>query len=127
MSDDRRRDAPTVRITSGISRKGREDLAPWSTVLQPLEDEEPEQRKQPRLGLRLTAMAVLVLGLFTLMVGRLWSLQVLQAPTFRAAEVNTSTRDVAVEPIRGLIYARGGQALVENQVIPVVTSRCCSA
>jgi penicillin-binding protein 2 len=121
VSDDRRRDAPTVRITSGISRKGREDLAPWSTVLQPLEDEEPEQRKQPRLGLRLTAMAVLVLGLFTLMVGRLWSLQVLQAPTFRAAEVNTSTRDVAVEPIRGLIYARGGQALVENQVIPVVT------
>jgi penicillin-binding protein 2 len=125
VSDDRRRDKPTVkptvRITSGISRKGREDLAPWSTVLQPLEDEEPEQRKQPHLGLRLTATAVLVLGLFTVMVGRLWSLQVLQAPTFRAAEINTSTRDVAVEPIRGLIYARGGQALVTNEVIPVVT------
>ncbi len=112
---------PTVRISSGLAYDPRKRPAPWAGVLQPLEEEVETERKAPRLGLRLTLTALIVLGLFTVMVGRLWTLQVLQAPQFKKAEINTATRTVEVAPIRGLIFARGGQMLVGNQVIPVVT------
>jgi penicillin-binding protein 2 len=80
-----------------------------------------EQKKQARIGLRLTITAVIVLGLFTVMVGRLWTLQVLQTKTFKKAEITTSTRQVPLTPLRGLIFARGGQLLVSNRVLAVVT------
>jgi penicillin-binding protein 2 len=85
------------------------------------DEEAGEQKKPARIGLRLTITAVIVLGLFTVMVGRLWTLQVLQTKTFKKAEITTSTRQAPLTPLRGLIFSRGGQLLVSNQVLAVVT------
>lgn len=85
------------------------------------DDEAAEQRKPARIGLRLTATAVVILGLFTVLAGRLWTLQVLQTKTFQQAEQTTSTSPLALTPLRGLVFARGGQLLVGNEILPVVT------
>jgi penicillin-binding protein 2 len=85
------------------------------------EEDTGEQKKTARIGLRLTVTAVVVLGLFTVMAGRLWSLQVLQTKSFRKAEVVTSTQQVPLTPLRGLVFARDGQLLIGDQILPVVT------
>lgn len=110
----------TLRITSS-PRPPRRVPRPPPTALQELDAEDGDDKPQARLGLRLTVTAVVVLALFTVMVGRLWSLQVLQTQHFKQAENNTSTKTVQLTPIRGLIFARDGQLLVSNEVLPVVT------
>ena len=51
------------------------------------EDKEIQRRNQPvHIGLRLTVMGVVVLGLFSMMLVRLWSLQVLQGPAAQRYE-----------------------------------------
>lgn len=114
-------DGAPIRISSGSSARAPATEPPWSSVLRGLEEPDAEDKKQPRLGIRLTLTAIVVLGLFTVMVGRLWTLQVLQTQTFKRAEINTSTRDVPTTPIRGLIFARSGQLLVGDNVLPVAT------
>jgi penicillin-binding protein 2 len=123
MSDDEHRptpQGPTIRISSAVRGPIAGDRPPPSS-LKDLEDDDSEDRPQARLGVRLTITAVIVLALFTVMVGRLWSLQVLQTQTFKNQENNTTTKTVPLTPVRGLIFARGGQLLVSNQVVPVVT------
>jgi penicillin-binding protein 2 len=120
MTDGGEHDVP-IRISSS-QRSSRPAPGPApNTVLRSLDEEETDEKRPARLGVRLTLTAVVVLGLFTIMVGRLWSLQVLQTQTFKNAEINTSTRTVPITPLRGLIFARNGQLLVGNQVLPVVT------
>ncbi len=70
---------------------------------------------------RLGVMGVVVLGLFSIMIVRLWSLQVLQGPTYQRLEHGLTTKTVAIAPPRGLILSRDGQTLVANRVMPVVT------
>lgn len=86
------------------------------------EEKEIERRSQPvHLGLRLTVMGVVVLGLFSMMIVRLWSLQVLQGPAALKADNATTSRVVYLTPPRGLILSRNGDVLVANKVMPVVT------
>jgi len=95
-----------------------------SSPLKRLEDEEKEQqrrRETVHLGLRLTAMGIVILGLFTVMLVRLWSLQVLQGSKYREQAISLATRYVPISPPRGLIAARDGQVLVGDQIEPVVT------
>jgi penicillin-binding protein 2 len=86
------------------------------------EDKEIHRRNQPvHIGLRLTIMGVVVLGLFSMMLVRLWSLQVLQGPAAQRYEHNLSTRTISISPPRGLILSRDGSVLVANQIMAVVT------
>ena len=97
---------------------------PATSSLKRLEDEEREQARRSetvRVGLRLTAMGIVVLGLFSVMIFRLWSLQVLHHSTAQNAVLSLTTRSVPISPPRGLIEARGGQVIVSNKVQPVVT------
>jgi penicillin-binding protein 2 len=95
-----------------------------SSPLKRIEGEEKEiqRRNQPvHIGLRLTVMGVVVLGLFSMMIVRLWSLQVLQGPAARSYELSLSTRTIAISPTRGLILSRDGSVLVANKIMSVVT------
>jgi penicillin-binding protein 2 len=66
-------------------------------------------------------MGVVVLGLFSIMLVRLWSLQVLQGPAAQKYEHSLSHRTILVSPPRGLILSRNGTVLVANKVMSVVT------
>ncbi len=97
---------------------------PAASPLKRLEEERKEQarrRESVRVGVRLTAMGIVVIGLFGVMVFRLWSLQVLHSSSAISNVISLTTRDVAITPPRGLIEARGGQVLVSNKVEPVIT------
>jgi penicillin-binding protein 2 len=97
---------------------------PPASPLKRLEDEERDQARRAervRAGVRLTVMGVVVLGLFSVMMLRLWSMQVLHSSSAINNVIALTTRPVTISPIRGLIEARGGQVLVGNKVEPVVT------
>ncbi|MHB1986691.1 MAG: penicillin-binding protein 2 [Acidimicrobiales bacterium] len=92
--------------------------------LRRMEGEEKELARRSetvRVGLRLTVMGAVVLGLFSVMIFRLWSLQVLHSSSAINSVLNLTTRDVPISPPRGLIEARGGQVIVSDKVEPVVT------
>ncbi|MDH5740929.1 MAG: penicillin-binding transpeptidase domain-containing protein, partial [Nitrospira sp.] len=61
------------------------------------------------LGLRVGLL--LVVGLLGL---RLWHLQILEGPYYRDLSENNRTRQVLLEPARGLIYDRNGILLANN-------------
>ena len=95
-----------------------------SSPLKRLEEEEREQQRRQesaRFGLRLTIMGLIVMVAFSAVVVRLWSLQVLHSSHYRNAALVFQQQTVPVTPARGLIMARGGQVLVGDQVLPVVT------
>jgi len=66
-------------------------------------------------------MGLIVLAAFSAVVIRLWSLQILHSSHYRNAALIYQDRTVPLDPTRGLIMARGGQVLVGDQVLPVVT------
>ena len=76
-------DGPLLRTRAARAKRGKRVLPRRlqipGTELRGLgavsEEDAGEQKKTARIGLRLTATAVVVLGLFTVMVGRLWTLQ----------------------------------------------------
>ncbi len=81
-----------------------------------------------RPGLRLRVTGIIVAGLFALLGLRLWTLQVLQAPAAAQAVSANQIRTVAVDPTRGLILDRYGNALVNNRVVEQITlSRVAAA
>jgi penicillin-binding protein 2 len=95
-----------------------------SSPLKRIEEEEREQlrRQEPaRYSLRLTVMGLIVLAAFSAVVVRLWSLQVLHSSHYQTAESIYQDQTVPLTPTRGLIIARGGQVLVGDRVLPVVT------
>ncbi|MGH9292191.1 MAG: penicillin-binding protein 2 [Acidimicrobiales bacterium] len=119
---------------SGLDEEGRPErsrsrphpqrLSISTSPLKRLDDEERELARRSEtvhLGLRLSGIGVVVLALFAVVVFRLWSLQVLQGGRYQAEANDIVTRTVPVTPPRGLILARGGQILVGDKVMPVVT------
>ncbi|MHB1486361.1 MAG: penicillin-binding protein 2 [Acidimicrobiales bacterium] len=73
----------------------------------------------PRL--RLGLIGLVVLSLFGAMFTRLWYLQVLNAPSFRAAADTNQVRRVFIPAPRGRILDRNGQVIVGNQVVEAIT------
>ncbi|ACU53717.1 penicillin-binding protein 2 [Acidimicrobium ferrooxidans DSM 10331] len=65
-------------------------------------------------------LGLATLALFGGLLARLYSLQVLEAPTYQQAAVENSVRTVSVPAPRGLILDRNGTVLVGNQVVDVV-------
>ena len=95
-----------------------------SSPLKRIQEEEREQQhrqESARFGLRLTIVGLIVLVAFSAVVVRLWSLQVLHSSQYRNAALVFQQQTVPITPARGLIIARGGQVLVGDQVLPVVT------
>lgn len=74
---------------------------------------------RPRMRLRL--LAVTGVALFSVMVVRLWYLQVLDTGQYRKAVETATTRQVEVPAPRGLILDRSGGTLVGDQVEQVIS------
>ena len=81
-------------------------------------------RKGAHLGLRLSVIAVVVVGLFAVLVLRLWSIQVIGYAAARSRAIQIFTTTVAIQPPRGSIVARGGQVLARDDASEVVTLAC---
>jgi penicillin-binding protein 2 len=60
------------------------------------------------LAIRLSITALIVAGLFSVLLVRLWTLQVIEGPKLYSQAQKTTTRVVATPAPRGLICARGG-------------------
>jgi len=73
--------------------------------------------------LRLTFLAVLLLSLFVLLLARLWFLQIMAGEQFVAEATGNAVRTVTLDPPRGKMVDRDGQALVRNRMTPVVAVR----
>ncbi|MGH9306362.1 MAG: penicillin-binding protein 2 [Acidimicrobiales bacterium] len=73
----------------------------------------------PRL--RLGLIGLVVLSLFGAMFTRLWYLQVLNAPSFRAAANVNQIRRVFIPAPRGRILDRTGHVIVGNKVVEAIT------
>lgn len=102
----------------------RQAARPPASSLKRLEEEEKELARRTtsvHAGLRLSFMGVVILGLFSAVIFRLWSLQVLNSSQALKSVTSITTRPVTVTPPRGLIEARGGQVVVSDKVEPVVT------
>ena len=70
---------------------------------------------------RLRAIGFGSLALFVALLARLYSIQVLQSPTYRALAAQNQTRQIVTSPPRGLIVDRNENLLVGNQVVESVT------
>ncbi|MDA8397416.1 MAG: penicillin-binding protein 2 [Actinomycetota bacterium] len=70
---------------------------------------------------RVRAMGFAVFALFAALVARLYSLQVLQSPTYKALANQNQTRQIITAAPRGLIVDRNENLLVGNQVVESIT------
>jgi cell division protein FtsI/penicillin-binding protein 2 len=69
-------------------------------------------------------LAVVVAGLFAVVLLRLWSIQVIGATAARSRALQTVTDTVAIQPPRGSIVLRGGQVLAEDRASNDVLLAC---
>src|SRR5258705_4521241 len=69
----------------------------------------------PELAARIAALVGIVLVAFTLIVARLWFLQVVLGPRMRMESENNRTRLVRVPSARGVVYDRRGEILIDNR------------
>jgi penicillin-binding protein 2 len=74
-----------------------------------------------RPALRLTVLFLLVLILFSVILTRLWFVQILNTKQYDKAVNADTIRTVSVPAVRGLIYDRNGNLLVGNKVVQEVT------
>jgi penicillin-binding protein 2 len=65
----------------------------------------------PRLGV----IALLILVAFSVLVSRLWRLQVREGENLRALSENNRLRLKRTPPLRGIVYDRKGRVLVDNR------------
>jgi penicillin-binding protein 2 len=101
-----------------------------SSPLKRIDDEQREQQhrqENARFGLRLTIMGLIVLAAFSVLVFRLWSLQVIHTSHYKSTALAYEEETLSVTPARGLILSRDGKVLVGDQVLPVVTLSRSSA
>ncbi len=70
---------------------------------------------------RTRAIGFAVLSLFVALIARLYSLQVLQSPTYQSLANQNQVRIITTAPPRGLIVDRNENLLVGNQVVESVT------
>jgi len=75
----------------------------------------------PRTLVRLRVLGVVVVMLFSLMLVRLWYLQVLDQASYSAAVNQNQVRPVEIPAPRGLIVGRDGTILVGNDVSRDIT------
>jgi penicillin-binding protein 2 len=74
-----------------------------------------------RSRLRLLVLSVLVVSLVATLLGRLWYLQVLAAPTFVAEAANNQVRDIVTEAPRGEVFDDQGRPLIDNRTALVIS------
>ena len=78
----------------------------------------PEHRRSRTIDpkkLRLSVLALVVIGCFVALYSRLWYLQVLAVDELKAVAQDNRVRTVEYEPPRGRILDRWGNVLVENK------------
>ena len=81
------------------------------------------QQPAERSRLRIAFLGTLILSLFSVLVMRLWFLQVLDHETYVAAAEVNELRLVPLPPSRGEIHDRNGQVLARNRPSRVVSLR----
>ncbi len=74
---------------------------------------QPDDRRN--LGMRLSAIQLLVAGIFALLVVAFWTFQVAQHQKFREIAENNHRRRLPLPAPRGVLFDRHGKVLVENQ------------
>ncbi|WP_019630381.1 penicillin-binding protein 2 [Actinomadura atramentaria] len=74
-----------------------------------------------RTHFRLVVLYVLVGALLLVLMGRLWTMQVLQGAHYRQVAADNRTRDIVVPAVRGMILDDTGRPLVRNRTALVVS------
>jgi len=74
----------------------------------------PFAEEKENLGIRFNYFVIVVLGLFFILVARLWYLQIIRGKEFRQLSESNRTRVQDILPPRGLITDRNGEILVDN-------------
>jgi len=72
-------------------------------------------RPDERIQVRLTAFGIFALIVFSVLLGRLWFLQVLTGRELTALAEGNRIRSVPIRAPRGIIYDRNGEILVDNR------------
>jgi penicillin-binding protein 2 len=87
-------------------------------LLPPSSDKKtPEERPlTPRLALRVAALGMLALGVFGVLLFRLWALQVLASTRYETLAQKNQVRNVRIPATRGWIVDRNGVPLVRNRI-----------
>ncbi|MFI0374168.1 penicillin-binding protein 2 [Actinomadura sp. 1N219] len=75
----------------------------------------------PRTHFRLVVLYVLVGALLLVLVGRMWTLQVLEGEHYKGIAAQNRTRDIVVPAVRGMILDDRGRPLVRNTSALVVS------
>ncbi|XVQ09174.1 penicillin-binding protein 2 [Spirillospora sp. CA-255316] len=75
----------------------------------------------PRTHFRLVVLYVLVAAMMLVLMGRLWTMQVLDGAKYREIAEQNRIRDIVVPPVRGMILDSSGRALVRNRTALVVS------
>jgi penicillin-binding protein 2 len=75
----------------------------------------------PRTHFRLVVLYVLVGAMMLVLLGRLWTLQVLDGEHYRQVASQNRTRDIVVPAVRGMILDSSGRALARNRTALVVS------
>src|SRR4029450_1820366 len=76
---------------------------------------------EPRMGLRVKVLAVLVLAMFATLTTRLWFLEVLAAEQYKSEAKDNAVRLIEVPAQRGVIKDANGTFLVQNRGSVVIT------
>ena len=88
--------------------------------------ERPEDippRLTNRLNLRIAVLGAVVVAALATVLLRLWSLQILDGPHYRALAQDHGILDVRVHPPRGEILDRNGRVLVDNRTVMTLELR----
>lgn len=75
----------------------------------------------PTSRFRLVVLHVVVATMVVVLLGRLWTMQVLEGAHYRTVAAANRTRDIVVPSVRGLILDDMGRALVRNRTALVVS------
>ncbi|TDD83697.1 penicillin-binding protein 2 [Actinomadura darangshiensis] len=75
----------------------------------------------PRTHFRLVVLYVLVAALLLVLIGRMWTLQVLEGEHYKGIAAQNRTRDIVVPANRGMILDDRGVPLVRNRSALVVS------
>ncbi|WP_395107178.1 penicillin-binding protein 2 [Actinomadura sp. SCN-SB] len=75
----------------------------------------------PKTRFRLVVLYVLVGAMTLVLLGRLWTLQVLDGDYYRQVAAQNRTRDIVVPAVRGMILDSSGRALARNRTALVVS------
>lgn len=70
---------------------------------------------------RLVVLYVLVAALLLVLIGRLWTMQVLDSEHYKQVAAENRTRDIVVPAVRGMILDDQGRPLVRNRTALVVS------